>query len=115
MDKPQAASGNLFAALPDAAGEERFDSLLARPGVRILRIVSTGQASPEGEWYDQDGDEWVAVLRGSAVVLIESEAEPRTLGPGDYLFLPAHCRHRVVETSGEEPTVWLAVHIEPVA
>ncbi len=109
------AAGDLFADLPDAASEERFDSLLARPGLRILRIVSNGQATPDGEWYDQPGDEWVVVLRGRAGVLIEGEGEPRQLGPGEYLFLPALCRHRVAWTSADEPTVWLAVHIEPAA
>jgi len=113
VEKSQVTAGDLFADLPDAAREERFDSLLARPGVRIVRIVSAGQATPDGEWYDQDGDEWVVVLRGSAGILIDGEGAPRTLGAGAYLYLPAHCRHRVAWTSADEPTVWLAVHIEP--
>ncbi len=113
MTQTTATGGDLFADLPDASAEERFDSLLAKPGVRVLRIVSSGQATPEGEWYDQDGDEWVVVLRGAAAVLIEGETKPRELGPGNYLHLPAHCRHRVTFTSADEPTIWLAVHIEP--
>ena len=40
--------------------------LLAAPGLRVERIVSTGQASPPGLWYDQDRAEWVLVLSGSA-------------------------------------------------
>ena len=32
--------------------EEAFTTLVDRPGMRIERIVSTGQATPEGEWYD---------------------------------------------------------------
>lgn len=75
--------------------------------------MSNGQATPEGEWYDQAGDEWVIVLRGRAGVLIEGEAAPRERGPGEYLFLPAHCRHRVAWTSTDEPTVWLAIHVDP--
>lgn len=113
MAQPEAAGGDLFADLPDAAPDEQFDSLLKRPGVRILRIVSNGQATPDGEWYDQAGDEWVVVLCGRAGVLIEGESAPCELGPGQYLFLPAHCRHRIVWTSADEPTVWLAVHIDP--
>ncbi len=115
MTQSAASGGDLFADLPDAPPGEQFDSLLTRPGMRILRIVSTGQASPDGEWYDQAGDEWVVVLRGRAGVQIEGEAEARDLGPGGYLFLPAHCRHRVAWTSADEPTVWLAVHIDPTA
>jgi cupin 2 domain-containing protein len=104
---------NIFrdlASLPP--GEERFDTLLARPGVRIERIVSTGQASPPGFWYDQPQDEWVMVLTGAAGLLVEGEAE-RRLGPGDFAFLPARCRHRVEWTVDGEPTVWLAVHVDP--
>ena len=115
MAQSTVSGGDLFADLPDATPDEQFESLLERPGIRILRIVSNGQASPDGEWYDQAGDEWVVVLRGSAGVLIEGDDAPRELGPGGFLFLPAHCRHRVVWTSPDEPTVWLAVHIDPPA
>jgi len=101
---------NLFADLPAKADEEVLDDLLKRPGVRIERIVSTGQASPPGFWYDQDWDEWVVVLAGSAGLAIEGHAEI-TLGPGDTVNLPAHTRHRVAWTDADEPTVWLAVHI----
>ena len=44
---------------PDAGDGERFDELLRRPGCRIERIVSHGQASPPGFWYEQAWDEWV--------------------------------------------------------
>ena len=115
MVHSEITGGDLFADLAEAASGERFESLLKRPGVSIVRIVSNGQATPDGEWYDQDGDEWVVVLRGGAGVLIDGEAAPRELGPGEFLFLPAHCRHRVAWTSSDEPTVWLAVHIESAA
>jgi cupin 2 domain-containing protein len=101
---------NLFAGLPAKADAELLSDLLKRPGVRIERIVSTGQASPSDFWYDQDWDEWVVVLAGSAGLVIEGKAE-MTLGPGDYVFLPAHTRHRVTWTDAGRPTVWLAVHI----
>jgi cupin 2 domain-containing protein len=101
---------NLFAGLAAKADEELLGDLLRRPGVRIERIVSTGQASPPDFWYDQDWDEWVVVLAGSAGLVLEGETETR-LGPGDYVFLPAHRRHRVAWTDADAPTVWLAVHI----
>lgn len=106
----QVTAGNLFSGLPGDADEERLDDLLMRPGVRIERIVSTGQASPPGFWYDQKWDEWVVLLAGSAGLLVEGETEAG-LTPGDYLFLPAGKRHRVTWTDAEGPTVWLAVHI----
>ena len=72
---------NIFEDVPRQAAAEQIDLLLARPGLRIERIVSTGQASPEGFWYDQPQDEWVIVLRGAAGLLVEGEAE-RTSVPG---------------------------------
>src|SRR4051812_40938127 len=104
------ASGNLFAHIPDRADEEEVTELLAAPDLRIERIVSTGQASPPGFWYDQDWDEWVVVLSGTAELRLEEEAEPRRLRRGDYLHLPARARHRVAWTDPGEPTVWLAIH-----
>lgn len=104
-------AGSLFADVPERLAAERFDPLLEFENVRIERIVSTGQATPPGEWYDQPWDEWVLVVAGAAEILLESEDAPRSLRPGDYLFLPAHVRHRVTWTDPERPTVWLAVHI----
>ena len=103
--------GNLFAGLPRAAlAEEMVAELLATPDIRIERIVSTGQASPADQWYDQEWNEWVVLLRGSARLLFADEAEPRSLSPGDYLNIPAHRRHRVLWTDPQQATVWLAIH-----
>lgn len=106
-----ASGGSLFTAVPDRLDAERFDALLETAGVRIERIVSTGQTTSAGEWFDQARDEWVVVVRGFAALLIEGEAEPRPLGAGDYLFIPAHVRHRVTWTTPAEPTIWLAIRI----
>jgi len=73
--------------------------------------VSAGQASPEGFWYDQDGTEYVLLLAGTARLRIDGEVSARSLQPGDYLVLPAHCRHRVEATSRDPPAVWLAIHL----
>ncbi len=105
--------GNLFNALTDLdQTDERVDILSQTPNVRIERIVSTGQITPDGTWYDQTSDEWVAMLQGHARLQIEGEASERILAPGDWLLLPAHCRHRVTWTSPEEHTVWLAIHFD---
>jgi len=105
-------SGNLFAELPGRLDAEAMETLLARGGLRLVRIVSTGQASPAGEWYDQADWEWVVLLAGAAGLRFEGEAEARVLAPGDFVHIPAHARHRVEWTAADEPTVWLALHYE---
>ena len=103
-------SGNLFAAMLGDAAQEQVAELLRARTVRIERIVSHGQASPSGCWYDQDWAEWVMVLSGSAGLLFEGDAAPLRLARGDYVEIPAHARHRVEWTDPEAPTIWLAVH-----
>jgi hypothetical protein len=78
---------NLGRDLPDPVADEVVDTLLERPGVRIERIVSTGQATPEGEWYDQEADEWVLVVKGAARLRIEGEATERELAGGGNKWL----------------------------
>jgi len=108
---PPARVANIFANLSAVTSGEVFENLAEAGNVRIERIVSNGGATPEGEWYDQEWDEWVLLLAGSAGMLMEGEGEARSLKPGDYLMIPARCRHRVAWTAPEERTVWLAVHI----
>lgn len=107
------ATGNLWSGLPERpVVQEIVDILLERPDIRIERIVSTGQATAQGEWYDQDRDEWVLVVAGAARLRIEGEGDDRELGDGDFIMLPAHCRHRVTWTQSEPPTIWLAIFLE---
>jgi cupin 2 domain-containing protein len=105
-------TGNLFANAPATLAEEAVTVLARFPGARIERIVSTGQASPAGFWYDQDATEWVVLLAGAAGLLFEGEDAPRVLCPGDYVEIPPHVRHRVEWTDARQPTVWLAAHAE---
>lgn len=100
---------NIFNNIPQTAPDEIFETLLQSPNVRIERIVSNGQATPENEWFDQMENEWILLLRGRAALLFEGETEDRVLETGDYLDIPAHVRHRVEWTSEEKPTIWLAV------
>jgi cupin 2 domain-containing protein len=100
---------NLFDPLPNAATGEVCDTLLSRPGIRVERIVSQGQASPPGFWYDQEEGEWVVLLSGSARLRFEDEGEARFLVPGDCLDIAPHRRHRVDWTDPATPTIWLAV------
>jgi len=68
-------SANLFTELPRNLPEELIERLVDAPGVRVERIVSTGQASPPGFWYDQAESEWVVVLHGEAVLVFETETQ----------------------------------------
>ncbi len=104
---------NLLSDLPPRSAAEITDTLLTAGGARLERIVSWGQASPEGFWYDQAEAEWVMVLTGRARLHIDGEDGERVLGPGDAVFLPAHCRHRVTWTDPGRPTVWLALFMSP--
>ena len=102
---------NLFADLPrSTAADEQISELLSRRGLRIERIVSTGQCSPPGFWYDQPDGEWVLLLRGAARLRFADETEARDLRPGDFVDIAAHHRHRVDWTDPDLPTVWLAIH-----
>jgi cupin 2 domain-containing protein len=101
---------NLLENLPGDLPEEVFTTLLQAGGVRIERIVSQGHASPPGFWYDQNDNEWVIVVEGSAAIQFEGQAEPVELRRGSYLNIPVHAKHRVVSTDPNQKTVWLAIH-----
>lgn len=104
--------GNLFTDLPPASTEEHFEALCRGDTARVERIVSTGQATPPGEWYDQAQAEWVVLLQGSAGLIFEGDQQAVVLAPGDWVLIPARCRHRVAWTHPEQPTIWLAVHLD---
>jgi cupin 2 domain-containing protein len=99
---------NLFEKIPEKAPEELFAELLKAATVRIERIVSFGQASPEGFWYDQTENEWVLLLEGSATLGFE-EGRTVNLTSGDFVNIPAGERHRVEQTDPARRTVWLSV------
>lgn len=105
---------NILTALPDAAQGEVFTPLLTRPGLRMERIVSMGQATPVDAPYCQPHDEWVLLLAGSARLWLEGDGE-HPLHPGDQLMIPAGTPHRVTWTAPDQPTVWLAIHFEEQA
>lgn len=116
MDTPPLPDTNLFAGLPshpDPKAAEQFDTLLARPGLRVERIVSTGQASPAGFWYDQAQHEWVVLLTGAAgLAFADTPGQTLVLTAGDAVTIAAHRRHRVAWTAQGETTVWLAIHYD---
>jgi cupin 2 domain-containing protein len=99
---------NIFDDIPAHIDSEVFTDVLSRNGVRIERIISTGQFTPADQPHRQTHDEWVLLLAGSAGLRIEGEGE-RNLRPGDHVLIPAHRAHWVTYTANE-PTIWLAVH-----
>jgi cupin 2 domain-containing protein len=105
-------ASNLFSDLPQQLPQELVQTLLSTANLRIERIVSHGQASPEGFWFDQELHEWVIVLQGAARLRFEGEERPVEMKPGDFLNIPANKRHRVEWTKPDELTIWLAVHYE---
>jgi cupin 2 domain-containing protein len=101
--------GNLFFEIPDDLPVELFTPLVDSDAVRIERIVSRGHATPPGEWYDQERNEWVLLLRGAARLSFADGREV-TLAAGDWLEISAREKHRVSWTDPDRDTVWLAVH-----
>ena len=99
---------NLFENLPLLASDEIFETLLAAKNLKIERIISQGQASPDGSWYDQEQHEWVLLIQGAARIQFENKTVALT--PGDFLSIPAHSRHRVEWTDPAQQTIWLAIH-----
>lgn len=110
-DPKVARCGNLLTAVATGGDAEVVEVLVQGRGVRIERIISTGQASPPGLWYDQPDDEFVVLLAGAAVLRFEEGDRSIDLAPGDWVEIPAHVRHRVESTRADPPTVWLAVHV----
>lgn len=100
---------NIFDCIPQNLDEEIFQQLVDGDSVRIERIISRGHSSPESGWYDQDRNEWVLVLKGEAILLLEDET-PVNLKAGDFINIPAHKKHRVEWTDPDSETIWLAVH-----
>ena len=104
-------STNIYADIPEQLPEELFECIIKKDNILIERIVSNGQVTPAGQWYDQIEDEWVMLLQGQAILLFEENQKLVRLSPGDYLLIPAHTRHRVEWTLPDFNTIWLAVHL----
>ena len=104
-------NSNIFKNIPEQLPEELIECLFKRDNVQIERIISKGHITPAGQWYDQDGEEWVMLLQGQATIIYEKDHQIFHLNAGDYLLIPAHTRHRVEWTPSDLLTIWLAVHL----
>ena len=99
---------NLFTTVLPKGEREVLQKLLEGDSFRLEAITSRGSASPEGSWYDQPDAEWVVLVRGRASLEFDQK-EMIDLVSGDYLLIPARCRHRVSSVSSD--AFWLALHL----
>ena len=96
---------NIFKLPPLPQSEELMTVLTESGGVRIERIISTGQTSG---WYDQAETEFAALLSGNAAIDFEN-GKSVSMSKGDTILIKPHERHKVSYTSCEPPCVWLCV------
>lgn len=101
--------GNLYAGIPAEIPAEITETLAQGDDVRIERIISRGQHSEPGFWYEQEQNEWVLLLKGEAELRFEENDLSVRLTQGSYVDIPAHARHRVEWTEPDGETLWLAV------
>lgn len=100
---------NIFANIPADLKAEVFEPLIEESNFKLERIISEAHSSPPGYWYDQEKNEFVLLLQGSAELSFENE-DSIILRQGDYLIIPAHKKHRVKWTDETTQTIWLALH-----
>lgn len=87
---------------------EKTEVLFENNKIRVEKILSYGNASPRGFWYDQDEDEWVSLVKGRAVIAFDDGEV--CLAAGENMYIPAHKKHRVSGTSADAE--WLCVFVK---
>jgi len=100
---------SLFGDIPSALRTEFVERLAGRKGVRIERIVSRGQCSAVGFWYDQAETEWVLLVKGAGRIRFEADDSVVEMRAGDHITIAPRARHRVDWTTPDEETIWIAV------
>lgn len=103
-------TNNLLSSIPATLPNEITETLVQAKSARIERIVSHGHASPPDFWYDQEENEFVALIQGAARLRFEDSVVE--MKAGDWIDIPAHRKHRVEWTTPDEKTVWVAVFYE---
>ncbi len=84
---------------------ERVETIVRVRNLAVEQILSGRLDAPVD--YRQDDDEWVAVLAGSAVLVVDGDRIE--LGPGEWVLVEAGTPHRL--EAAEPETNWLAVHL----
>ena len=98
---------NIFDKIIVDKEEENFFEIFKNETIKIEKIVSNGQISPENLWYEQEKSEFILLLEGFAI--LEFENREVELKKGDCINIKAKQKHRVKFTSLDEPTIWFAV------
>ena len=105
-------TGNLLGQIPPLPSEV-FADLVSTNNVRIEHILSQGQQTPTGEWFDQDEHEWVCWCRRGHPGLHHTgyRVQERVhLGPGITSTSRRTFSTGVEWTHPTETTVWLCVY-----
>ena len=100
---------NIFSKIPTDLKDEVFEEIIKSNSIKIERIISKGHSTPKSQWYNQDRDEWVILLKGKARLEFENN-HYEELVEGDYINIPKHKLHRVSWTIPNQETIWLAIH-----
>jgi len=98
---------NIFEEIVVDKNEEKFFEIFKNNKIKVEKIVSNGQKSPENFWYEQEESEYILLLEGFAI--LEFENREVELKKGDCLNIEAMQKHRVKFTSQDELTIWFAV------
>jgi cupin 2 domain-containing protein len=88
---------------------EIFQNILSGKRIKLERIISSGQTTPDGIWLSEKTDEWVILLKGRAGISFHS-GEKIKLEEGDYILIKSGTKHRVSYTSKNPECIWLAIH-----
>ena len=104
---------NIFSNIPTNLDAELFEDIINKESFKLQRIISQGHTTPEGEWYDQEKDEWVMLVSGEAVLSFFDDEDVH-LRAGDYINIRAHKKHRVSWTKPDVETIWLALYSQPL-
>ena len=99
---------NLLENIPNSSKNEIFETIITNDNIKIERIISYGQTTPEDFWYDQNENEFVVVLKGKAIIKYDNNKVFK-LKEGDSLFIPSKQKHKVIYTSN--PTIWLSIFV----
>ena len=99
---------NIFENLKISSSQEVFETIIENNKIKIERIISNGQITPHGIWYDQELNEFVTLLKGKATIILKKPNRTINLKGGDFLIINAHEKHRVEYTSKD--ALWLALH-----
>lgn len=89
--------------------QEVIETVLSSGDLKIERIVTLEPYSEPGEWYDQEMDEWVLLIQGSATLEFQNKKKVKLIA-GDYIFIPSHKAHRISQSDPFEKCIWLAIH-----